>query len=245
MSKKNKLTIVIPLVFFVFVLIYYFTPLAGGIDKTFITISTFFFTIFTGFFIARQGSRYSEIRKTVSVIDGNFSSIYRSFGHLGKDTQDKAGKIIKIYYQNILDNKAWDYNLKNRTTTLIDTHNLLDAVSRGADTPPLAGAVFSRVMTCLGNIQIERKNLVAMREERIPKSQWITIYFLSFVLFIALLTVIPSHRLLIETVLKSIFSTSVIIVILLLGQLNRLELFEGTIGEHSAQDVVDIIDGKK
>ncbi|MBI3634250.1 MAG: DUF4239 domain-containing protein [Candidatus Yonathbacteria bacterium] len=246
MSRKNKLTIIVLFTFSVFTIIYYLTPaLKSGVDKVFITISTFLFTIFTGFFISRQGSRYSEIRKTVSVIDGNFSSIYRSFGHLGKDIQDKAGKIIKTYYQNILDNKAWDFNLKNKTTTLIDTHELLNMASSEDPSSPLASAVFSRIMTCLGNIQIERKNLVALSEERIPKFQWITIYSLSLVLFLALLIVIPSNNLLIESTLKGVFSTSVIIVIMLLGQLNRLELFEGTIGEHSAQDVIDIIDGKK
>lgn len=246
MLKNNKLVIIILSIFFAFIIIYYLTPLMmGGVDKTFITISTFLFTIFTGFFIARQGSRYSEIRKAVSIIDGNFSSIYRSFGHLGKDTQDKAGEITKIYYQNILDSKEWNFNLKNKTTTLIDIHKLLDATSNGISASPLSNIVFSRIMACIDNIQIERKNLVSLSEERIPKFQWATIYFLSFVLFFALLTTMPSDHLLIESVLKGVFSTSITITIILLEQLNRLKLFEGTIGEHSAQDVVDIINGKK
>lgn len=242
--KNFKLIVTIIIVLSLFICIYYFTPIQGIFDKTFITISTFVFTICTGFFISRQGNRYSEIRKSVSNIDGNFSSIYRSSGHFGDDTQEKVGQIIKIYYKNILESKIWNYNLNHKTTTLTELHKILESVGSGSITP-IANGALARIMLCLGNIQIERKNLVATCEERIPLFQWITTYFLSFTLLFTLLIAIPSNHLLIESFLKSVFSTSVIIIILLLKQLDRLELFEGIIGEHSAQDVIDIIDNKK
>ena len=45
--------------------------------------------------------------------------------------------------------------------------------------------------------------------------------------------------------LKSAFASSVIFVVILLSQFDRLKFFEGTIGESSAKDVLDIIEGRK
>jgi hypothetical protein len=242
--KNIKLITIIVISFFAFISLYYFIPSGGNIDKTFITISTFVFTIFTGFFISRQGNRYSEIRKSVSNIDGNFSSIYRSYGHMGNETQEKAGQIIKIYYKNILESKVWNFNLTHKTTTLTELHKLLETVAQGS-LSPISNAAVARIMLCLGNIQIERKNLVAMCEERIPLFQWITTYFLSFTLLFTLFTAIPSNNLISESFIKAVFSTSIIIILILLKQLDKLELFEGIIGEHSARDVIEIIENIK
>ena len=242
--KNFKLIITILIIFGAFVCLYYFTPIKCNFDKTFITISTFVFTICAGFFISRQGSRYSEIRKSVSSIDGNFSSLYRSSGHLGIETQEKMGELIKIYYKNILESKLWNYNLIHKTTTLTDLHKLLDSVTRGT-LSPIENIAASRIMLSLGNIQLERKTLVALYEERIPLFQLITTYFLSFTLLFSLFLAIPSNNLLVESFLKGVFSTSVVIILILLKQLDHLELFEGIIGEHSARDVIEIIENKK
>ena len=43
----------------------------------------------------------------------------------------------------------------------------------------------------------------------------------------------------------SAFVLSVIAVLMLLNRLNRMKLFEGTIGLSSARDAIDIIDNKK
>lgn len=86
--------------------------------------------------------------------------------------------------------------------------------------------------------------MVALREERIPAFQWMLIYLLTAILMLTVST-IPSALLLLGSIIKAAFIISVLIVAVLLKKLDELRLFEGTIGEHSAQDVVEIIDGKK
>ncbi|MEK7635848.1 MAG: hypothetical protein AAB405_02040 [Patescibacteria group bacterium] len=49
----------------------------------------------------------------------------------------------------------------------------------------------------------------------------------------------------VASIIKAAFATSIISVVFLMRQLDRLKLFEGMIGESSAQDVLDIIAGKK
>ena len=85
------------------------------------------------------------------------------------------------------------------------------------------GAILGITFQYFLNMEIERKTLVALCEERIPMFQWITTYFLSFTLLFTLLVAIPSNNLLVESLLKGVFSTSVIIIIILLKQLDKLE----------------------
>ena len=86
--------------------------------------------------------------------------------------------------------------------------------------------------------------MVALREERIPGLQWVLIYVLSIILILTVST-ISSAFLLLGSAIKAAFIVSVLMVAVLLKKLDGLKLFEGVIGEHSARDVVAIIEGKK
>lgn len=110
------------LIFFIFIslsILYYYLPF-GHIEyyEVLLTISTFLFSIFTGFFIARQGSRYSAIRDRITEFDGNMSSIYRQFSHLGRELQAEAKKIIEHHYKRIIKHQAWDYNITHKSTAI-------------------------------------------------------------------------------------------------------------------------------
>ena len=64
----------------------------NNFSQVFLTIATFSFTIFTGFFIARQGNRYSRVRDQITTFAGEMSSLYRVFGHFGPKVQEEAKK---------------------------------------------------------------------------------------------------------------------------------------------------------
>ena len=42
-----------------------------------IVATTFFFALFTGFFIGRQNDRYSSVSDLIATTDGHFSYLYR------------------------------------------------------------------------------------------------------------------------------------------------------------------------
>jgi len=86
--------------------------------------------------------------------------------------------------------------------------------------------------------------MIALREERVPVFNWIIIILISFILFITL-TAIPSQGMLVESILKATFSTSIISVLALLYRLDKLKLFSSVTGEESAQDVLNIFLEKK
>ena len=102
--------------FIVLFIIYYLTPFKLNVDLgVFLTVATFLFAIFAGFFISRQGNRYSNIRDQISQFDGELSAMYRQLGHIDKKAQKQLAKIIKGHYLKILKNKAWDYNFIHKS----------------------------------------------------------------------------------------------------------------------------------
>ena len=106
------------------------------------------------------------------------------------------------------------------------------------------GESIRKILGVLDDIQIIRKVLVSLKEETIPRFQQFFIYILAVILFLAVMT-LPSQGLVLAALLKSVYMITIITVVILLKKFDNLTLFEGTIGEHSARDVLSIIDGEK
>lgn len=212
--------------------------------QVFLTVSTFLFATFTGFFISRQGKRYTNIRNQITSFDGEMSGIYRQFGHLDKEAQKKTKKIIASHYKIILENKAWDYHFMNKSTTLISINNLLDETAENKSLKSLKNLALREILCSLQRLQVIRKKMIALHNERIPMFQWIIVIFLAIVLVVSLLA-IPSQYLVVSSLLKGSFATAIISVLILLDRLNRLKFFNDTVGEESAQDVLNIFAGNK
>ena len=225
--------------------VYYFVPYSDKLDtdKVFLTLSTFLFALLAGFFIARQATRYSELRKLIAGFDGNLSSIYRAFGHYSSHIQDGAGEIIKKHYKNILE-YGWDYPILNKTNTITSLHILLEQAVRENGNEDVKGSATVRIMLSLSDLQKLRKGMSALRGERIPSFQWTLVYVLTAIL-LAVVSSIASQNILLGSIVKAAFVTAVISVVILLIRLDNLQLFSGKIGTASAQDAIDIIDNKK
>jgi hypothetical protein len=213
-------------------------------SNIFLTISTFLFATFAGFFISRQGQRYSSIRDQIAEFDGEMSSIYRSFGDISSGLQSKAKKIIEEYYSKILKNKAWDYNFTHKSNTITSLHGLCETSFKDKSLKDLDHLALQRILVGLERLQIIRKNMISLHNERIPQFQYVLIYFLGALLFVTV-SIIPSQFNILESILKGAFGTCVIFILFLLHEFDNLRFFEGVIGEHSAQDVLDIFSGKK
>lgn len=233
------------IIFAALAIIYFHLPVeTTETAQVFLTISTFLFAIFTGFFISRQGRRYSAIRDQITIFDGELSSCYRQFGHIGKTAQSASAKIIKQHYEKIIKNNAWDYHFTHKSDTITSLHILAEKYSGNKALPSLKHLALQRVLTALETMQISRKNMVSLYTERIPRFQWILVDLLAIILFVTVST-IPSEGYLLGAILKGAFSSSVIFILILLREFDRLNFFEKTIGEHSARDILEILSGKK
>jgi hypothetical protein len=243
--KTKAMQFLLLSLFIILSAIYYWIDFgAESTDKVFITITTFFFSIFTGFFITRQGTRYTKIREIISTFDGKMSGIYRVAGNISVSIQEKVGDIIKDHYQKIIDAEAWDYHFNNKSNTISNIHIVLEQEVGGVKQESLRNQSVGRILSNLSDCQVLRKNMVMLYQERIPSFQWFLIFFFVMIL-LSTISVIPSHTFFLGSVLKSAFAVSILAVIIILFNLDDLHLFEKFIGENSAKDVMNIIVGKK
>lgn len=244
MNMKNiQITLFILFIFLAYTY-FHFGFGAENTDKIFITITTFFFSIFTGFFITRQGNRYTKIREIISTFDGKMSGIYRVSGNLSVQVQQKIGAVIFDHYQKILDSKRWDYHFINKSNTISSIHKILEEEVGNNKQETLRNQAVGRILTGVGDCQVLRKNMIMLFQERIPSFQWFLICFFVIILLSAI-SVIPSVGFLLGSTLKSAFVISILSVLVILRNLDNLHLFENFIGENSARDVVDLIEGNK
>ncbi len=158
--------------------------------------------------------------------------------------QNKTEKIIKAYYERIIKNNDWSYNFTHKSNTITSIHFLLDEIAGEKSLPSLKNASLTRILSALRILQQTRKKMIALYHERIPKFQWILLGFLAIVLF-STLSVIPSHLMIFNSILKGVFASSIVFVFILLSKFDRLKFFDKSIGEDSAKDVLDIFEGKK
>ena len=245
MHPRNISQYLILILFFILAYCYYqFDFGAANTDRVFITITTFFFSIFTSFFITRQGARYTKLREIISTYDGKMSGIYRVSENISTDTQKKIGEIIKNHYQKIIETKSWDYHFTHKSATISKIHELLENDIGSNKLEALRNQAVGRILTNLGDCQVLRKNMVMIYQEKIPTFQWLLIFIFFFIL-LATITVIPSAGFILGSFLKAGFVVAILSIILILHNLDNLHLFENFIGANSATDVLNTIEGVK
>lgn len=243
---KRILTIIFLFVLFLFVFYFSYTTHAGtDFDRVFVTLATFLFSIFTGFFISNQNSRYGKIRDAMSQLDGKLSGIYRASMHFGHTMHERVGAIITKNYEAIVASDEWDYNFTHKSSTITDIHTSLEEYFATLEKPTeIQKQALARVTSALMDLQSLRKQVIALREERIPLFQWVLVVLFATTLLITVFS-LPSQGFLIGSILKGAFAVSIVSVIFILRSFDDLEFFEGRIGEHSAEDVLGIIKGEK
>ncbi len=243
-NKDTKLTIVLFLIFVTLTFIYFLVNTSGDLDKSFLTLSTFLFALFSGFMISRQSARYGTLKKALADFDGDMSSIYRAFGYFDKNIQDEAGKIILKYYEDIL-KFGWDYPLKYKTTTIIDLNELTKTATAEYGTDGIKGSVVSRILFVLSGTQRVRKEIASLYTERTPALQWFVIYLLAIILASVVTLSLDSQYNIVASFVKSAFVSSIVMVLVLLKRLDGLVLFGDMVGKKSAEDTVAIIKGER
>lgn len=239
-----KLITILSVLFFSFFFFNgYFDFSTYGLDKVYLTVSTFLFSVFNGFFISRQSTRYSDIRNNLSRFDADMTIVYREASHLEKEEQVHIGNIIREHYEILLKKKDWTYYFTHKSNLIANLHAYIQ-ICGDVNMDKVRGESMRKTMNTLDDAQIVRKLLVSLKEETIPRLQQIFIYVLAVILFLAVLT-LPSRDLVLASLLKSVYMMTIVMVVILLKKFDDLTLFEGTIGEHSAKDVLNILDGEK
>jgi hypothetical protein len=204
--------------------------------------TTFFFTLFIGFFITRQNDRYSAINDQLTSTDGYFSYLYRVTGLVPR-IQNELRVIIKEHYAKIKETKNPAYHVMNPSNTITRTTNTLGSITEEEfGSSPAAGASWQFLFEVISDLQLLRKKTLNLYEETLVPFQWAIIYILGILLVISF-DFVPASFMLVN-ILKIFFGTAVFISIVLLRQLDDLTLFGDTIGMKSVEDTFRIVDEK-
>lgn len=208
--------------------------------------TVFFFALFAGFFISRQNDRYSHVSEVIAETDGLFSYLYRTSGLIPK-IQDEVREIIRRHYRKISDSGNWAYHSFNPSTTLTDMTNAFkrmnDEENKDLAESPAVSSMSEIIWDALLELQLKRKKMLILFNEKLLFFQWLIVYILAFLLIITF-NFIPTPPGIAVEILKIVFATAVFMVLILLKQLNDLSLFGKDFAKRSANDVFRIIDEK-
>ncbi|MBI3633009.1 MAG: hypothetical protein HY226_01830 [Candidatus Vogelbacteria bacterium] len=200
---------------------------------------TFFFTLFSGYFIGRQNDRYTSIAEEISNTDGTFSLLYRISGAV-PFVQNRVSEALIKHYRKILDSNNWAYHIVNPSTTITDVFNAYNsAIGEDADKLGQFGDAFGGGFL---QLQISRKRMIMLYHQRLLLLHWALTYTLAGLMIVSF-NFIPNHTLLIN-VLKIAFGLAVFFVILLLKQLDDLSIFGEDFSKNTANDMLRIVEEK-
>jgi len=243
---NDMLIFVVITIFILSFLFYLILPetRTAPLNPVYMEMAIFLFTVISGFTVSRQNNRYRQIMMEITEFDGSVSALYREFANFGGTYQDDFKAIALRHYEPIIGKHQWDYNITNKSSTLTDTYHLVKNLSQKGDISHVEHSSVSEIKKQLSDMQKNRKDMIALHAERIPQFQWFVIFFLAMMLIMTMSSV-SSFGSVVESLLKASAATAIIAVIVMLRRLDTLDMFESFLGEHSAQDVINIFDGTK
>lgn len=205
-----------------------------------IVASVFSFTFFSGFFIARQNDRYSEMLKVISASDGLFSHLYR-ISSLMPRVQDKVREIIRQHYEKIAKSNNWAYHTLNPSTTITMLTRAFGKISE-EEFSPVVSTTYTEIWTDLSELQKLRKKTIILYHQKLLPLQWTLIYILGGLLIFSF-DLIQASSIIIQ-VSKVIFGIAVFLAIILLKQLDELAIFGKDFSKKTAYDIFRILEEK-
>ena len=237
-AKNYTLTIIFIIIYSLFVFNVNFTIESYS---DIIVGTTFFFTLFIGFFITRQNDRYSSINDQLTSTDGYYSYLYRVTGLVPR-IQKEAREIIRDHYTKIKESNNPAYHVMNPSNTITRMTNALGSVTEEELNKPAAGTAWQFLFEVISDLQLLRKKTLNLYEETLVPFQWAIVYILGILLVVSF-DFVPASFMLVN-ILKIFFGTAVFISIILLRQLDDLTLFGDSAGMRSVEDTFRIIDEK-
>ena len=238
-TRKYFLSIVLFVIIYSFFV--FFIKLSVEDQSDLIIGTTFFFTLFIGYFITRQNDRYTSIADELTTNDGYFSYLYRISGLVPR-IQDEIKGIMHDHYTKILQTKDPAYHVKNPSNTITRLTKSLSSITKEEIENPSAASAWGFCFEVISDLQLTRKKVLHLFGEKLVSFQWAVTYILGILLIFSF-NFVPSTSWYVS-ILKVAFGTAVFISILLLRQLDDLTLFGDTAGMSSVEDVFRIIEEK-
>jgi len=207
------------LIFFVvFLIIAVFLPGrgSGGNVITLISVSTFLFGIFGATVMRNRHLRLNNLRHYLRLVDGHYVSLYMLIDVYGEKTRKKVLELI----DNTI-TRTVDYRLQDYYKATPEFHKLFSYIVHLKPATPVQGRAYDRLaMTCT-NLSNHWKCIEYLVRNRMMGFMWLVLYGLLAIILFSIHYLndgsFPS------VVISVILSTSAIMFMLILRDLNTLE----------------------
>jgi hypothetical protein len=203
--------------------------------------TTFFFTLFIGYFITQQNDRYSEIADQLTTNDGYFSYFYRITSFVPR-VQTEVRDIVQSHYKKIVESGDLAYHVTHPSNTITKLTATLGSVTEEELASPVAEAAWPFLFEVISDVQLTRKKILNLYGEKLVIFQWSIVYILALLLVVSF-NLVPSDTIFVS-ILKICFGTAVLFSVILLHKLDNLTLFGDTVGMDSVHDVLRIVEEK-
>jgi len=185
--------------------------------KLILTVTTFLFAILAGFFIARAGSRFNEIRNAVSKEDALFLSFYKTAQVQGEKFSEKIRSLMDKYYIISYDNWLATYGDTGYKRTLPCFLQIWDEV---ISLKPKAPHAYERLLDTLTDLEDSRNIASSIAKEVVNRGQWILLSMLSIIILFCLFSLKTND--VFSMTITVLLSSALIIILLLLRDLQNL-----------------------
>lgn len=199
-----------------------------------LTMSTFLFAILAGFFISSFNSRFKAIKDYIAEEDAYWISLYRTSILLGKKFQGKIKKIIDNYYITVYDFQLGEY-YKYNSKYLGEIHQELSKFK----SKPEGKFIGLMVMECY-NIEKNRNKSSVLTSEKVTKGQWSILFILTEIIILSIFSL--RTPLLYSQITTIMFSTALILVILILRDLQNGRVRGTSILTETGQEIFESIE---
>ncbi len=212
-----------------------FLPFAG-VD-TILTVSTFFYAVLAGFYIARLSGRYDEIRRLVADEDAAHLTLYKTSQIIDSAFAKRVSTILDAYYIVSYDHALSEYSYKQSAKYYLA---LWEEAKKMRTTKHQS--VFQNFLSTLSQVEKDRNSVSAVAAEKLSSGQWGILLVLSGIIIVSLFNLMqPEWYSWISTAL---FSTVVVLVLLTIRDLQNLMIGGKSLLEESGQEVLEFL-GKK
>jgi len=218
-----------------------FVPSNGPSEdvKIILTVSSFLFAIFAGFFISRLNGRYDKVKEIVADEDSAWLSLYKTSQYLGQGFTKKLSNFIDDYYIT-----SYDYELVSDyyKGTAKYFHKIYDELDKVKIKGVKASEVFDTMVSLLNNIETFRNRASVTLVERVTKGQWAILLTLASIIIFSVFFLKTNTTY--SIVLTVMLSTIIVLVILMMRDLQNFRLSGENPVTESGQELFLFI-GKK
>ncbi len=201
-----------------------------------LTVSTFLFAIFAGFYISRLNDRYGKMTDLIASEDAKWLSFYELSHFYPKTFVKKVEETLDKYYI-----VAYDFELGSCYKYNAKYFHEFFALLREVKIPKNSKSedVFDDMLGILGDIEDMRNKSAVIANERLNPGQWTMIIVLSLIIIFSIFQLnIPSAYYWLTTVL---FSTVIVTIVLTMRDLQNFRLNEIELLGESGQEVLEAI----